>query len=271
MKRLKINLICAVIGLLLFSISAFAQSQVPEGVFPNKTDEKGLKQGSWKKLDENGTCVYVGQFKDDKPYGSFTYFDTDGRIMTKMDFRNGGSIAYGKMYFANGFLQAEGKYVNQQKDSIWKFYTAEINGQLLSEETYLKGKKEGKSIVYHPGTKQAASVTIFKAGIEDGPYLEYYQDGAKKHEATYIAGNLEGKAVWYFADGKINILGNYQHAVKHGTWIYYMPDGKEKGREKWEFGKLKSQEQLIKPGDLKDDATKENPPGYNGQDPNGGQ
>jgi antitoxin component YwqK of YwqJK toxin-antitoxin module len=270
MKRLKIRFLPLFL-LVTFSLltNAVAFGQVPAGTFPNKTDEKGRKQGEWKKLDENGTCVYIGQFKDDKPYGTFTYFDTDGRKMTEMNFGpNGGTVAYAKMYHINGNIQAEGKYINQQKDSLWRFYTYEVNGQLLSEENYVKGKKHGKATVYYPGTKQAASITNFVNGLEEGAYVEYFSDGAKKEEATYIAGNLEGKAVWYFPDGRINIIGYYQHAVKHGTWIYYEADGKERGREVWELGKLKSQEQLIKPADIKTD--KQDYPGMNGQDPNGG-
>lgn len=261
MKALKINLLS-----ILLILPAFAFAQVPDGIYPNKSDAKG-KQGAWKKLDEQGTVVYVGQFKDDKPYGMFIYFDTDGRKMTEMNFLNGGAIAYAKMYYANGFLQAEGKYLNQQKDSVWKFYTSVNDGELLSQETYVKGKKEGKATVYFPGTTKAASITIYKNGLEDGAYVEYYLEGQKKEEATYVAGNLEGKAVWYCPDGRINILGNYQHSVKHGIWTYYNCDGTLKGKETWELGHLKSQEQLVKPEDLNKNIEQE--PGYDGQDPNG--
>lgn len=245
------------IALMFVSVAAFAQ--VPDGMYPNTTDAAGKKQGAWKKLDEKGTCIYVGQFKDDKPYGLFTYFDVEGKKMTEMNFSKDGAVAYAKMYYVNGKLQAEGKYINQKKDSIWNFYNQD--GLFLSTETWLNGKKEGKVVVYHPGTKQEASVTMFKNGVEEGAYIEYYLDGQKKMTATYVAGNLEGTATWYFADGRINIIGAYQHAVKHGKWTYYNADGSVKGTETWTFGKLTSQEQLIKPEDL--NKTIENP-----QDPN---
>lgn len=245
------------LALLSIPLSSFAQ--VPSGVYPNTVDAKGRKQGAWKKLDEQGTVVYVGQFKDDKPYGVFTYFDTDGFKMTEMNFLNGGPVAYAKMYYIDGKLQAEGKYVNQKKDSIWNFYNSD--GLFLSTETWVMGSREGKCIVYHPGTKQPASITIFKHNLEEGPYVEYYLEGQKKMEATYVAGNFEGTATWYFADGRINIIGSYQHAVKHGKWTYYTADGKVKGTETWSFGKMTSQEQLIKPEDL--NKTIEDP-----QDPN---
>lgn len=248
-------------------IPSLLLAQVPTGVYPNTTDANGKKQGAWKKMDENGTCVYVGQFKDDQPYGMFTYFDTEGRKMTEMNFSKGGSVAYSKMYYIDGKLQAEGKYLNQKKDSVWNFYNAD--GLFLSTETWVNGKKEGKVIVYHPGTKQAASITIFKNGLEDGEYVEYYSGGQMKMKATYVAGNMEGTAIWYFEDGRINILGAYQHAVKHGKWTYYNGDGTVKGTETWAFGKLTSQENLIKPEDLYKSIDNPQDPNHN-PDPAGG-
>ena len=40
----------------------------------NKTDANGKKQGDWKKYYENGFVRYQGQFKDDKPVGTFNYY-----------------------------------------------------------------------------------------------------------------------------------------------------------------------------------------------------
>lgn len=236
------------IGLLVVA-SGSLYAQVPNGVYPNTVDANGKKQGAWKKTDENGKTVYVGQFKDDKPYGVFTYFDTEGLKMTEMDFGDGKTnVQHAKMFYIDGKLQAEGKYVNQQKDSVWKFYS--MDGLFLSEENWVNGKREGKSTVYFPGTKQAASITTWKNGVEDGPYVEYYADGAKKMEVNYVAGNMEGTATWYFEDGRINIIGAYQHAVKHGKWTYYNADGSVKGTETWHQGKLTSAEQIIKPEDM---------------------
>ena len=143
------------VAFMLFSLAMMAQ--VPDGIYPNTTDAAGKKQGAWKKLDENGLPLYVGQFKDDKPYGMFTYFDGEGKKMTEMNFYKDGAIAYAKMYHVNGKLQAEGKYVGQKKDSVWNFYNTE--GVFLSTETFLNGKKEGKSIVPCRGTTFSSAPT----------------------------------------------------------------------------------------------------------------
>ena len=112
------------------SISAFAQV--------NQKDAQGRKQGVWKKPYENSTAyVYIGQFKNDKPVGEFTYFYKSGNVQSKIKFFNGGTTAYNKMYHeSSGRLMAQGKYVNQQKDSLWLYY--DNVGNLKSQETFVQ-------------------------------------------------------------------------------------------------------------------------------------
>ena len=49
---------------------------------PNRTDEKGRKQGEWAKAWPGGTLRYQGQFKDDRPVGLFRYFDEEAAHLT---------------------------------------------------------------------------------------------------------------------------------------------------------------------------------------------
>jgi antitoxin component YwqK of YwqJK toxin-antitoxin module len=275
MKSLKIKIIrlsITALCLLIFSPALLhAQGAVPAGDYPNKI-ENGQKEGAWKKVDSAGTVIYIGQFKAGKPYGVFTYFDTDARKMAEVNYMNGGPVTYGKMYSVSGKLQAEGKYVNQLKDSLWTFYTED--GLLLSQEWYKNGKKNGKSVTYHPSTKKIAEIKYFKNDLQDSTWTTFYSDGKKEGEGTYKNGKQEGKAVWYFSDGQVNIIGKYLHDVKDGIWIYYTLDatGKyvEKGRETWKAGKLISGGIVIKPDDFKNRVDDPQDPNHNaGQDPGG--
>ncbi len=277
MKTLKINSIslCMILLGLILALPATlaAQNDVPEGDYPNVTDASGKKQGKWKKVDELGTCIYVGQFKDDTPFGIFTYFDTNGKKMTEMNFLNGGKVNYGKMYSISGKLQAQGKYINQQKDSVWTFYTED--GLFLSEERYKNGKKEGKSVIYYPGTKQPAEIKYYKNNVEDSVWMQYYADGKKKAEGTYKMGNYEGRAVWYMQDGRVNIVGNYKNSLKDGIWEYYWqnPNNKFayelKGKETWKAGKMISEEKIIKKDDFNKQIEEQNNGNGGGEIPGG--
>ena len=47
----------------------------------NKIDENGKKQGPWKKTYPRSIAVqYEGQFKDDKPVGTFKYYYPSRKI-----------------------------------------------------------------------------------------------------------------------------------------------------------------------------------------------
>ncbi len=56
----------------------------------NQTDSKGRKQGPWRKL-ERGVLKYEGQFRDDKPVGTFTYYYDNKSIKAVSHFESGGT------------------------------------------------------------------------------------------------------------------------------------------------------------------------------------
>ena len=220
--------------LLLFINLTFAQ---------NKVDAQGRKQGPWKKPFKNSHALhYVGQFKDDKPYGEFTYYYESGGVESKMTFLNGGKVAYNKMYHeSSGYIMAKGKYVNQQKDSLWVYY--DNKGQLKSQETYKNGKLDGQRVVYYEpvnGQYRVAKFEYYTNGVRNGQFKEYYPNTKLKAEGAYKDGNLNGIVKYYHANGKIERVERYKYAVKHGWWIFYGKDGRQVGTELfWEGKKLK--------------------------------
>src|SRR5688572_22691299 len=107
----------------------------------NKTDKAGKKQGVWKKKDAAGKMLYEGQFIDDKPSDTFTYYYPSGEVKAINHFSDKGRIARAQLFHLNGKKMAEGKYVVEKKDSVWKFYNEE--GVLIAEENYVFDKKDG--------------------------------------------------------------------------------------------------------------------------------
>jgi len=115
-----------VLLLTFYSASLFAQ---------NVTDAKGKKQGIWSKTYP-GTKVYQykGQFKDDKPVGTFTYFypTTKVKAIIKHDAGSNRSVAY--FYHENTKLMSAGIYRDMKKDSVWLNFGP--SGKLSSSETF---------------------------------------------------------------------------------------------------------------------------------------
>lgn len=214
----------------------------------NKTDEKGRKQGYWEKKDPStNKIIYKGTFKDDKPQGLFVYYYKGmDSVRTKMDFRQDGKIGYAKLYYITGKMAASGKYIGEEKDSVWNFYDG--TGLLISTETFSKGVKHGLAKIYLPDGKVSEEKN-YKDGKLNGPFKQYYSDMTVKAEGAYINDYYNGKCSWYYPNKMVAAQGVYDNNVKKGVWVYKEKDGKLKEKEIWVNGsKLspKEMEEYIK-------------------------
>jgi antitoxin component YwqK of YwqJK toxin-antitoxin module len=205
------------------------------------TDASGKKQGYWKKKDEKTTkLVYEGEFKDDKPVGKFKYYYANDSVQAIMNFRDGGKIAYAKLFHPSGKKMAEGKYIKEIKDSTWLFY--DESGKLLSKDKYIMGKKDGTSYVYLPDGNLAEERN-FKMDVLHGPFKQYFDGKKLKGEGNYVNGNLDGKAAYYFPNGVEVAAGYYKNGVKNGPWIYKTEKGEIKEKEYYKNGQLASKKE----------------------------
>lgn len=224
---------------------------------PNLTDAAGKKQGPWKKLDADGKLKYEGQFKDNIPVGKFTYYYPSGKVKMVSVYSANGTITRAKTYDeAYGKLMAEGKYINEKKDSIWTYYTLDekLDSQLISTESYSKGVKNGPWKTFYPNGRLFSSKT-YKNDVLEGPWEEFFEDGKQKLKAMYVKGLLDGVAVYYTAEGKKMTEGKFVKGLRNGPWITYTPEGKIVV-EKYNMGQLiepnkKDTKTTPKPGGVK--------------------
>jgi len=209
--------------------------------FSQTTDAGGKKQGYWKKKDEKtNKLIYEGEFKDDKPTGKFKYYYVNDSVQAIMFFKDGGKIAYAKLFHLTGKKMGEGKYIKEIKDSIWLFY--DEKGILISKDNYVLGKKEGQSFVYLPdGT--IAEERNFKLDVQQGMFKQYYDGKKVKGIGHYINGNLDGRVVYYFPNGIEVAAGYYVNGQKNGPWIYRTQKGGIQEKELFINGKLATKKQ----------------------------
>lgn len=238
---------------ILISASAFAQPDV------NQVDANGLKQGVWKKAYENNAVYkYVGQFKDDKPYGKFVYYYESGDVQAVINFSDDGSVGYSKMYHESGYMMARGKYVNQLKDSTWVYF--DDRGIISYQESYKNGKLDGDYIVYYEpvdGQYLIAKHYKYREGLLHGEFKTYHPNMQIESEGVYDNGNLNGTVTHYYPNGKAMRIERWQYAVKHGYWIFYDETGKQVGYKLyWEGVQLKGPALEKKEAELKEQRNK---------------
>src|SRR5690606_8901875 len=189
----------------------------------NRTDEKGRKQGPWERTWAESTQLrYTGQFKDDKPVGSFVHYSTKGEVESRIDHYAGSNAAHGRHFHPNGKLMAQGRYVGPEKDSTWNYYDRE--GVLRSTEHWQRGKLDGEMITFYPDG-QVAERRHFKAGVAEGPAEQYHANGTLRYKANYANGEPEGSVIYYFDNGRKEIEGRSVNGARDGGWTYYNETG----------------------------------------------
>lgn len=191
----------------------------------NLVDEEGQKTGHWKVEYPNGRTLYEADFESGRPVGEMLRYYENGMLRARLLFEKEGARSYVSLFYNNGKPSAEGRYVNQDKDSIWTYYS-ELDGSVRIREAYLDGKLNGVVHLYYPNGLISEELE-WKQNVKDGYWRQYYKNGALRLSGHYENGLLQGPYEIFLSDGTIEIRGNYLDNNTHGTWTFYDEKGKE--------------------------------------------
>ncbi|NND77120.1 MAG: hypothetical protein HKN39_02945 [Flavobacteriales bacterium] len=189
----------------------------------NRIDDKGRKQGPFKKYfeSEKSKVFYEGQFKDDIPFGRFTYYHKNGKVKSFMDHDGKGLVARAEVFLDDGIPLAKGKYINKLKDSTWVYFDGNT---AIGFDNWIDGKKNGLEVVFFNG-RDTSEVISWRNDKMNGPWRQYFPDGNLKLKTTMIEDEYDGVTEFYHNNGKLNITGKYANGFRNGSWYYYNYDG----------------------------------------------
>lgn len=189
----------------------------------NQNDSEGKKHGLWEKQYENGEIQYRGNFEHGIPVGTFRRYYDDGSLQAVIDYRSPGEN-YATLYYPEIELKmAEGKYIDQERDSIWTFYSEE--GVLTSKESYEDGDKEGMTEIYYSDGSISERM-MFKNDLKNGLWEQYFNNGNPKLKAYVVDGvKYDGKYTTYYPDGIKLQEGQYVDGKKESSWYLFNEDG----------------------------------------------
>jgi antitoxin component YwqK of YwqJK toxin-antitoxin module len=228
---------------LIIATSSFAQK--------NQVDAKGRKQGVWEKQYPNSLVFeYKGQFKDDKPVGTFTFYysNTKVKAIVKHNEKTGRSESY--MYHDNGVLMAFGIYLNQKKDSVWTQFGP--SGRLSYKDTYKNGVLNGKMTVYYvpedleDKSQKIAKTCTYQKGKIEGEAIEYFDNGIVKSKCLYQKGEKHGLCIFNHSNGQPMMHEHYRYGVRYGYFMAFDETGKEIGRKYYRYGSILEGDELKK-------------------------
>ncbi len=208
----------------------------------NQTDSKGRKQGTWQKTyPDSRVFQYKGQFKDDKPVGTFSYFYPSAKVKAVVKHTEGSPRSVAFFYHENGKLMSAGIYMNGEKDSVWNNYAP--SGRLSFKESFKNGQLSGQKTVYYlsedpsDNSERVSAVMNYSNGKLNGSYKEYYDFGGVRKEGIYVDDKKDGIWKTYFPNGKMMFLERFKKGIQHGWSFGYDEQGNEVGRKYFYYGK----------------------------------
>lgn len=177
----------------------------------------------------DGRLRYRGQFMNGEPVGKMTHFYPDGKVKAVMDYGDSGMVD-AVLYSKDGHFTMSGRYVNKRKNGKWEYHKEK---QLIYTEEYRDDMLDGVSEMFY-ATGRLSERKHWKAGMPDGNWQLFYDDGQLRMESVFVAGCLNGKVRSFAYTGVLTAEGMYRNDLKDGTWRYYD-----------EFGKLKVEKRYV--------------------------
>ncbi len=210
--------------LLIFPLFSYSQNSDKKDTLFNQSDNQGHKQGFWKVKYDNGIIKYTAFFKDDKPIGLMKRYFEDGTIKAVMFFDPSG-VTRTKIYYQDGPLAAVGNYINSAKDSTWNYYSY-YTKSLSNTESYVNGKKNGKSVCYF-SNGSISEESEWVNGIRNGIWKQYFENNSLKFSTSFSNGMRNGEFDFYYPNKLIEWKGTYIMDKREGPWEHFDPEGKK--------------------------------------------
>jgi antitoxin component YwqK of YwqJK toxin-antitoxin module len=208
---------------LVLLISCFSLFTLAQDNNLNQLNDQGQKTGLWKVYYDNGKLQYESNFENGYPVGKMKRYYPGGILKAEMNFSDEGKIAYAKLYYKTGKPAAEGKYINNVRDSTWIFYSF-INGRVALKEDYSQGEKDGLSFRYYDDGKIAEKM-MWENGKKNGTWEQFYENGNLRLKGNHRNDLREGSFETYSYNGFPSIKGQYKNGVMDGTWKYFQDEG----------------------------------------------
>ena len=130
-------------------------------------------------------------------------------------------------YWNNGSIKVEGKYTNNKKDGLWKWYFNSNNKQIQKIGKYIIGKEQGEWIEYYLSGRPKEIIN-YKKSIKHGSYvfLDDYEQKTYLEKGSYRNGLKNGRWEQHYSGGEeksgnIKYIINYTNDKKDGLWFEY--------------------------------------------------
>jgi uncharacterized protein len=215
----------------IITLTEYKRGFIVDRLRINRKDGSGKKQGHWCTFYEKGSIKSEITYKDDMKNGYFKEYAENGDLLKiskyiddviqpeaeeiqKLEIQN--------EYYPDGKLKISAMFRNGIPEGIKREYKAD--GTIEKAYLYKNGVIIGEGIVKEDGDRE-------------GPWRDYYPDGALKAEGNYEKGKQTGEWKYYHPNGKIEQIGKFNKQGKfEGTWKWYYENGELLKEEHYHLG-----------------------------------
>jgi len=135
-----------------------------------------------------------------------------------------------------GRTMEEGTLLNGQKHGAWIIHD-DVKQNIIEIVNYHEGKKCGVSV--KPNFAREKEKSYYANDLLHGPKETYGNNAKPTMSSNYVNGQLEGKVVKYYEDGKtLKEESNYKNGKMDGSSKYYDQEGNVKLEYMYKNGKM---------------------------------
>jgi antitoxin component YwqK of YwqJK toxin-antitoxin module len=268
-------------------LDGYLKEYTPKGSFKKATKYvNGVEQIEVPELQKadvrierykNGVVKKEGPYVNGKAEGEHREYTEDGQLQVVKVYSKGTVVSEGiidtsgfkqglwKLYYTNGAIRANGKYLNNKHIGDWTYYYADGKieqigkyddkgraqglwkwyypcttpcnkdfGNLKKTEHYINNKLDGDFTEYSDSGK-VITKGQYAFGDKEGPWVLEYNE--YKEEGSYTGGKRSGDWKHYYLDnGKLRFKGSFVDDEPDGMQVFYYKNGNKKQEGKYAGG-----------------------------------
>ncbi|MBC7948949.1 MAG: tetratricopeptide repeat protein [Chitinophagaceae bacterium] len=205
--------------------------------------QEGELEGRWFSYNEQGNLTFISEYLNGDLHGykeeffpngkknnefryhygwieEFKQFDTLGKEINHYVLKNGDGKF--KVVYFNGKTFGEGTYVDGELEGAYKF--SFFDGSTNTIQHYKRGELDSTFKNYYYGG-QIANEGKYKFGNKVGVWKNYMSTGQLNFTETYVDGEMTGKKIFLFDNGKTDSEIEMQKGERHGWTKKYDKEG----------------------------------------------
>jgi antitoxin component YwqK of YwqJK toxin-antitoxin module len=165
-----------------------------------------------------------GWYKDDQKDGAwYRWYPRRPDTIAVEIYRRDGNVLIKKYDSVHHRLLEQGLITSTgQKDSAWVAYFTD--GRVRAISTYTNGENSGSYKSFDSASGKLIESGYWLGGVKAGAWKIWYPGTTKLQSVVnYKDGGLEGKATYYYINGKVKGEGKFESDARTGLWHFYDP------------------------------------------------